>query len=173
MAKLSNEELQKLSNCKGKVEEDSAQLQAIVNDIIRPYIEDLDRYIEFVRNILKDGENPPTAQELDDFCMNISVFIYYASGMQEQLGIKDDISKALYREMYNTVRDNQTSGTVADKDSIAELQSQTEYLTSVLYKRAYSIVKAKVAAAQEILSSVKKVISRRMQETEITRIARQ
>ena len=173
MAKLSNEELQKLSNCKSKVEEDSAQLQAIVNDIVRPYIEDLDRYIEFVRNILKDGENPPTAQELDDFCMNISVFIYYASGMQEQLGIKDDISKALYREMYNTVRDNQTSGTVADKDSIAELQSQTEYLTSVLYKRAYSIVKAKVAAAQEILSSVKKVISRRMQETEITRIARQ
>ena len=173
MAKLSNEELQKLSNCKSKVEEDSAQLQAIVNDIVRPYIEDLDKYIEFVRNILKDGENPPTAQELDDCCMNISVFIYYASGMQEQLGIKDDISKALYREMYNTVRDNQTSGTVADKDSIAELQSQTEYLTSVLYKRAYSIVKAKVAAAQEILSSVKKVISRRMQETEITRIARQ
>jgi len=93
--------------------------------------------------------------------------------MQEQLGIKDDISKALYREMYNTVRDSQTTGTVADKDTIAELASQTEYLTSVLYKRAYSIVKAKVAAAQEILSSVKKVISRRIQEIEITRVAKQ
>ena len=173
MAKLTEEELQKLSNTKHKVEEDSAQLQAIVDDIVKPYVEDLDKYIAFVRDVLKDGENPPTAQELDDFCMNISVFIYYASGMQEQLGIKDDISKAIYREMYNTVRDNQTSGTVADKDSIAELSSQTEYLTSVLYKRAYSIVKAKVAAAQEILSSVKKVISRRIQEAEITRIARQ
>jgi hypothetical protein len=173
MAKLTDEELQKLSNTKHKVEEDSAQLQAIVDDIVKPYVEDLDKYIAFVRDVLKDGENPPTAQELDDFCMNISVFIYYASGMQEQLGIKDDISKAIYREMYNTVRDNQTSGTVADKDTIAELSSQTEYLTSVLYKRAYSIVKAKVAAAQEILSSVKKVISRRIQEAEITRIARQ
>jgi len=173
MAKLTEEELQKLSNTKHKVEEDSAQLQAIVDDIVKPYVEDLDKYIAFVRDVLKDGENPPTAQELDDFCMNISVFIYYASGMQEQLGIKDDISKAIYREMYNTVRDNQTSGTVADKDTIAELSSQTEYLTSVLYKRAYSIVKAKVAAAQEILSSVKKVISRRIQEAEITRIARQ
>jgi hypothetical protein len=173
MAKLTDEELQKLSNTKHKVEEDSAQLQAIVDDIVRPYTEDLDKYIDFVRSVLKDGENPPTAQELDDFCMNISVYIYYASGMQEQLGIKDDISKAVYREMYNTVRDSQTSGTVADKDTIAELSSQTEYLTSVLYKRAYSIVKAKVAAAQEILSSVKKVISRRIQEAEITRIARQ
>ena len=173
MAKLTEEELQKLSNIKTKVEEDSAQLQAIVDDIVRPYTEDLDKYIAFVKDILKDGENPPTAQELDDFCMNISVFIYYASGMQEQLGIKDDISKALYREMYNTVRDSQTTGTVADKDTIAELASQTEYLTSVLYKRAYSIVKAKVAAAQEILSSVKKVISRRIQEIEITRVAKQ
>jgi len=173
MAKLTEEELQKLSNIKTKVEEDSAQLQAIVDDIVRPYTEDLDKYIAFVKDVLKDGENPPTAQELDDFCMNISVFIYYASGMQEQLGIKDDISKALYREMYNTVRDSQTTGTVADKDTIAELASQTEYLTSVLYKRAYSIVKAKVAAAQEILSSVKKVISRRIQEIEITRVAKQ
>jgi len=173
MAKLTDEEMQKLSNCKHKVEEDAEQLQAIVDEIVKPYVEDLDKYIAFVKDILKDGENPPTAQELDDFCMNISVFIYYASGMQEQLGIKDDISKALYREMYNTIRDNQTSGTIADKDSIAELQSQTEYLTSVLYKRAYGIVKAKVAAAQEILSSVKKIISRRMQESEITRIARQ
>lgn len=173
MAKLTDEELQKLSNNRKKVEEDSAQLQAIVDDIVKPYVEDLDKYIAFVKDVLKDGENPPTAQELDDFCMNISVFIYYASGMQEQLGIKDDISKAIYREMYNTARDSQTSGTVADKDTIAELSSQTEYLTSVLYKRAYSIVKAKVAAAQEILSSVKKVISRRIQEAEITRIARQ
>ena len=173
MAKLNDEELQKLSNNRKKVEEDSAQLQAIVDDIVKPYVEDLDKYIAFVKDILKDGENPPTAQELDDFCMNISVFIYYASGMQEQLGIKDDISKAIYREMYNTVRDSQTSGTVSDKDTIAELASQTEYLTSVLYERAYSIVKAKVAAAQEILSSVKKVISRRIQEAEITRIARQ
>lgn len=173
MAKLNDEELQKLSNNRKKVEEDSAQLQAIVDDIVKPYVEDLDKYIAFVKDVLKDGENPPTAQELDDFCMNISVFIYYASGMQEQLGIKDDISKAIYREMYNTVRDSQTSGTVSDKDTIAELASQTEYLTSVLYKRAYSIVKAKVAAAQEILSSVKKVISRRIQEAEITRIARQ
>ena len=169
---MTKEQELKVQEARNKVDLDSKQMQDIVDDIIRPYIEDLDNYIDFVRGILKDGENPPTAQELDDFCMNISVYIYYASGMQEQLGIKDDIAKALYREMYNSIRDSQTTGTVSDKDSIAELSSQTEYLTSVLYKRAYSVVKAKVAAAQEILSSVKKVISRRIQETEITRIAK-
>ena len=90
--------------------------------------------------------------------------------MQEQLGIKDDIARAVYKEMYHTSRDSLEKGTVSDKDSLAELASQQEALVSVCYKRAYSIVKAKVTAAQEIMSSVKKIISRRMSEAEITRI---
>lgn len=152
------------------VDVDAGKIQEIVNSIIEPYCKDLDNYVEFIKSILKDGENPPTAQELDDFCMNLSVYIYYASGMQEQLGIKDDIAKALYKEIYHSSRDSLEKGTVADKDSLAELASQQEYLTSVCYKRAYSIVKAKVASAQEILSSVKKIISRRISEYELTHI---
>ena len=52
---------------------------------------------------------------------NLSVYIYYASGMQEQLGIKDDIARAIYKEMYHSSRDSIDKGTVADKDSLAEL----------------------------------------------------
>lgn len=167
---MNTEQETKINEIRQKVEVDSEQLQKIVDQIIQPYVIDLDNYVDFVRGILKDGENPPTAQELDDFCLNLSVYIYYASGMQEQLGIKDDIARAVYKEMYHTYRDSIQKGTISDKDSLAELASQSEYITSVLYKRAYSQVKAKVAAAQEIMSSVKKIISRRMQEVEITRM---
>lgn len=167
---MTKDQENKIQEIRERVNVDSEQIQSIIDEIIKPYTEDLDRYIDFVKSVLKDGEHPATARELDDFCMNISVYIYYASGMQEQLGIKDDIAKALYKEMYHSARDSITSGTVADKDSLAELASQQEYLTSMMYKRAYSIVKAKVNAAQEILSSVKKIISRRMEEASITRI---
>lgn len=160
----------KISKIREKVDIDSNKLQSIVNDIIKPYCEDLDTYVDFIRSVLKDVDNPPTAQELDDFCMNLSVYIYYASGMQEQLGIKNDIANAIYKEMYHSYRDSIEKGTISDKDSLAELASQQEYLTSVLYKRAYSIVKAKVSAAQEILASIKKIISRRVTEMELTRI---
>ena len=159
-----------LENIKNSVETNSSQIQEIVEGIIKPYCKDLDNYVDFIKSILADGENPPTSQELDDFCMNLSVYIYYASGMQEQLGIKDDIARAIYKEMYHSSRDSIDKGTVADKDSLAELASQQEYLVSVCYKRAYNIIKAKVSAAQEMLASVKKVISRRMQEVEITHI---
>ena len=168
---MDKEQEEKVQKVREKVELDANQLQHIIDEIIRPYTQELDKYVDFVKSIITDYDKPPTEQELDDFIMNLSVFIYYASGMQEQLGIKDDIAKALYKEMYHSARDSIDKGTVADKDSLAELASQQELLTSMLYKRAYSITKAKVAAAQEILSSIKKIISRRMSEREITRIS--
>lgn len=160
----------RIDEIRKKVELDSDKLQSIVEEVIKPYISDLDKYVDFIRDILKDYEKPPTAQELDDFCMNLSVFIYYASGMQEALGIKDDIARAVYKEMYHSCRDSIDKGTIADKDSLAELASQQEALTSMIYKRSYNIVKAKVEAAQEILSSIKKIISRRISEQELTKI---
>ena len=165
-----NAKTEEIENICNKVDLNSAQIEEIVNGIIEPYCKDLDKYVDFIKGILADGEHPATAQELDDFCMNLSVYIYYASGMQEQLGIKDDIAKAVYKEMYHSARESIGKGTIADKDSLAELASQQEYLTSVCYKRAYSTMKAKVETAKEILSSCKKIISRRMQEFEITHL---
>lgn len=167
---MSSFDKDKIEKIREKVDYDAHKIDEIVNSIVEPYSKDLDNYVDFIKSILRDGENPPTTQELDDFCVNLSVYIYYAGCMQEQIGIKDDIARALYKEMYHTCRDNIEKGTVADKDSLAELASQQEYLVSVCYKRAYSIMKAKVTAAQEILSSCKKIISRRMSESELTRI---
>lgn len=166
-----NEEVKKEQELlRDNVEQDSKSIDEIVNMIIKPYCKDLDKYVEFIKDCLQDGENPPTTVELEDFCMNLSTDIYFASGMCEYLGIRDDIAKALYKEMYNTHRDQIEKGTVADKNTLAELASQQEQLTSVCYTRAYKIMKNKVDAAQELLSSCKKVLSHRMQAEELTRI---
>lgn len=159
-----------LASIKSKVESTSIQVDEIVNGIIQPYCKDLDAYVRFVANCLRDGEKPPTTSELEDFCMNLSAYIYFAGGMCEQLGVRDDISKALWREAYNTARDTNASGTVADKNTQAELQSQHEQLTNVCYSRAYKTMKAKVDAAQELLSSCKKVLSHRMQEEQMVHL---
>lgn len=155
-------------NIQRKVESNSKIIQDIVNSIIKPYSEDLDRYVLFIKDCLKDGEHPPTDEELDDFCLNLSTLIYFAGGMCEYLGIKDDISKALYKEMYHESRAKLEKGTVADKDSLAELASQKESLINVCYNRAFKLMKSKVENAQELLSSCKKVLSRRMQEYNLT-----
>ena len=153
-----------------QVENDSKEIDDIVTGIIEPYCENLDKYIDFINQLLQDGENPPTDQELDDMCINLATRIYFAGGLCEQLGIRDDISKAVYKEMYHTKRSEVSHGTVADKDSLAELASQEEFIVNACYNRAYRTIKCKVENAQELLQSIKKVLSHRMQEYELTHI---
>lgn len=153
-----------------EIEENSKLMEDIVEQIVCQFSEDLDNYVYFIRGCLQNGERQLTNEELDDICMNLSTLIYYASYQCESLGIKDDISKALYKEIYHSKRSELSSGTVADKNSLAELQSQNEQLTAIAYSRAYKMLKAKVESAQELLSSAKKLVSRRMQEYELTRM---
>ena len=152
------------------VEQMSEKIDTTVNTIIEPYSKDLDNYVMFIRDCLNHGENPPTNEELEDYCMNLATYIYFASTMCERVGIREDISKALWKETYNTKRRSLTEGTVADKDTLAQLESQHEQLTNMCYSRAYKTMKAKVENAQDLLSSCKKVLSHRMQEMELTRI---
>lgn len=167
---LTDEDLDRVLDKKDDIEEKSKVIDTIVEGIISPYATSLDNYVNFIKDCLKDGENPPTTDELDDFCLNLSTYIYFAGGMTEQLGIRDDIAKAVYKEIYHTARASQDKGTVADKDSLAELASQEEYIISSSYTRAYKTMKAKVENAQELLSSCKKVLTRRLTEMELTRI---
>lgn len=152
------------------VEDSSKRLDYTIKSIVEPYCGELDKYVEFVSKLLKDGENPPTNDELEDCCLNLSTLIYFAAGACETLGVRDDVSKAYYKETYHTTRAALDKGTVADKDSIAELNSQTEMLTNMCYNRAYRLIKSKVDAAQELLASCKKVLSHRMLSMELTRM---
>ena len=171
MSKYDNLNIDKVKNIRLHVEDNSQTIDDIVNEIINPYCASLDNYVQFIGECLKDGNNPPTNSELEDFCLNLSTYIYFAGGMCEQLGIRDDISKAVWIETYNTARSGREHGTVADKDSFAELSAQQEQLTNICYNRAYKTMKSKVENAQELLSSCKKVLSHRMQEIELTKMA--
>ena len=153
-----------------KIEENSAELDKTINEIIERYSGELDTYMSFIRGILRNDEQPPTDAELDDFALNLSTMIYYTSVGAEQMGIRDDISSSAYKEAYNVARSLQKSGTVADKNTQAELDAMAEKVVSIVYSKAYRILKAKVESAQEVLSSVKKIISRRMNEYELSRM---
>ena len=167
---LTDKEIDDVLDLKDDVEDYSVVIDEIVNGIIHPYCVDLDNYVAFIADCLNDGNQQPTNSELEDFCLNLSTYIYVAGGMCEYLGVRDDISKAVWKEMYHTERNKTERGTIADKDSIASLASQKELLINTCYNRAYKLMKAKVENAQELLSSCKKVLSHRMQEIELTNI---
>lgn len=151
-----------------KVEEDATVIDKVVKEIISPYADELDEYVRFIHSILKDDEKPPTDTELEDFALRLSTLIYFASVGCERLGIRDDLSRMHYKEVYNNIRSSLDKGTVADKNTEAELQAQEERVVNTIFNNSYKIMKAKVESAQELLSSVKKSISRRMSENELS-----
>lgn len=151
-----------------KVEENSEIINSIVDSIVSNYCGQLDDYMKFVRSVVSDTTNPPSDIELDDFTLNIPVLLYFTGEAQEALGIKEDIAKAIKMEIYNDSYSNAT-GTVADKTAKAELTTQAEFIAQTAYSRAYKKVKLRMELATETLQSVKKVVSRRMSEYEITR----
>ena len=154
-----------------RIEENSTELDKTIADITDRYSGELDEYMRFVRGILRNDEKPPTDAELDDFALNLSTMIYFTSVGAEQMGIRDDISHSVYKEAYNMARAMQKSGTVADKNIQAEIDATAERVVNIVYSKSYKILKAKVESAQEVLSSVKKVMSRRMSEYELSRMS--
>ena len=89
---LSAEELERVHDIQDHVEDYSKTIDAIVNDIIQPYCKDLDNYVGFIKDCLKDGENPPTSDELDaiekDIKKHLRKDARYALNLVEKYGYR-------------------------------------------------------------------------------------
>ena len=168
---LANEIKQKeIELLQERVDNNSKLINDLTNKLVADYCKQLDKYVNFVKSLLEDNEHPPTAEELDDIVMNLPVLLYFCGEAQENLGIKTDVAKAIKQEKYNEIYKELQKGTISDKTSKAELAVQSEEITRIIYDRAYKIVKNKLEASYELLSSCKKVISRRMTEYELGRV---
>lgn len=157
----------RMNEVSDKVNNLSKEVIDMADQIANDVCADLDDYMRGIDEILTNQELPVTDYQLDDFVLNLSSLLYLVSDAQENLGIKEDVSRAIQREVYNRVREK-AQGTVADKDTAAELQCQEESITTIVYARAYKKVKLRVEAAAEMVNSVKKVMTRRIAEYEMS-----
>lgn len=152
-----------------RVEDNSEKIEKVVDELIQPYCEKLDTLITKFRNCLMDKENPVTEWELDDVCLKLPSHLYFMGEAQEKFGIKEDICKSIKMELYNEIH-QRTKGTIADKQAASEAGTIEEDIVYRAYQRAYKRIKQKLEAAYELLSSIKKVISRRMGEQELANV---
>jgi len=163
-------ETKKIELLQDRINNNSKLINDLTNKLVADYCKQLDEYVRFIQSVLNDNQHPPTALELDDMVMNLPVLLYFCGEAQENLGIKQDVAKAVKQEKYNEIYKEIQKGTISDKTSKAELAVQSEEITRIIYDRAYKIVKEKMTAAYELLSSIKKVISRRMNESSLANI---
>lgn len=156
------------------IEQNSTVIDSIVLDIVSQCTAELDDYIKYMRDVLHDcGEGKPISNTiLEDITVVLPVLLYSVTDKQESVGIKEDIAKATKNEIFNSIYNNIEKGTVQDKTSQAELATQEEIVTHIIFQHAYKIIKSKTELGLELLQSVKKVLSKRITELEITRSAK-
>ena len=153
-----------------KVEDNSEKIEKLVDELVNKYCYQLDDLITSFKRILHDKDNnPATEEELDEICLKLPTYLYFIGEAQERFGIKEDIAKSIKMELYNEVH-QRTRGTIADKQAASESATLEEEIVYKAYQRSYKRIKQKLEAAYELLTSIKKVISRRMGEAELSNV---
>lgn len=153
---------------KEQVEINAEEVIKIVDEIVNSYVKELDEYVEKIRAVLSTPNENITSEDLDKILLVISANLYSISDKQEKIGIKQDIAEILADEKYDSYF-SVAQGTVADKNAVARNKSKEDILIKSIYTRVYKLLKMKYEAGQKLSDSVKKVLSRRMQELELSR----
>ena len=131
-----------------KVDISSEEIEKIIKAIVDKHCFDLTKLVNQIKNIMTTSDDDLTDSEIDDLLIQLPLALYEVSDEQEYLGMKDDISTALTKELYNKVYQS-SEGKVAEKTAMAELATQNQAIIAASISRSYKIVKSKVEAAYE------------------------
>ena len=127
----------------------------------------MDEYIEHIRKVLDAGTDDLSIEDLNRILIKITTYSYFLGTKQEYLGIRHDIADMIHMEKFNMSYIDATSGTVANKTAKAEEASKEEKTITIVFDRAYKILKMKNDAAIRMIDSIKKIVSSRLQEMQL------
>lgn len=160
--------LEEINQVVDTVDNNMGYFQEIGQPIIEFYAESLDALMSNIQQVL----NSPNAAEvttnnLQLFFLNLTSEVYQTASNVERIGLLMDLANMNYKDAFNTSLLNNSSQdaklTVAKLNAIADKESLRENVLNFIYARTYKILKAKVDAANEMIRTLSKLISFRMQ----------
>ena len=173
---LNNIDVDKLNSLFKQTSDNVEYFNATSTSVIKKYSDALDSlmsdlFIECIQN------KNTTTDVLERYYLELSNMIYFMIEKVEQLGVYADMSKSASKEIYSkSYLSNQVkeSGTGKNKTTVAELQAQAEIdsqyetVVSNIYDHAYKVVKGKISAGQDMMNTLRKIISHRMSEEQLS-----
>lgn len=160
-------ELNRESILNKQIQENSVLIENIVFDIVTEYTKELDNIMLTCRSIF-NSKDKVTNEELEDLLTQLPTALYFVNEGQEYVGLREDISKMTRMEKYNEARKKAT-GTIADKNTAAELEVMNEDLNRIIYQRAYKMIRSKVEMGQEMINGLKRIFDARMSDRDLSK----
>lgn len=152
------------------VEKNGDLYLSISEKLVASYTTDFD---ELMRDLKVDIiDNEPTDDLLERYLLELNNILYFLGTKLESVGIKEDLSKMAAKEVFNTAyldsrekdseRKNKT--TIAELTAIAEEKSKYEVIINSIYSRVYKQLKFKMDAGYDMVNSIRKIITKRIQD---------
>lgn len=171
---LSNVDVDKVQALLSDTDTNVEYFNSVVAETTSRYTEHLDKLMQTLYKLVMNSKDCPTVT-LEKYFLELTNLIYFMGDKLEQLSVHGDMSKAAEKEVYNKAylanqikdSDRKNKTTVAENQAVAEEESKYEAVISSIYDHAYKIVKFKIEAAKDMVNTLKKVISRRMQEEQL------
>ena len=167
--KINNEKLTEYFN---DIKEKSGIFSDMVNKVVLSYSGDLDALMDDLKIALTQPDAIST-DGLERYYAELSNLIYFMADKVEKLNVFSDMSKATAKEAYNkaylavsTEKDEKGKSvrTVAENTALAESDSQYESTINTIYNHAYKTLQMKIDFASEMVSTLKHILKRRVQE---------
>ena len=143
----------------------SEEMQIYVDEIVTRWTSDLDIVMKSISEHINMGFIDDST--LQNIVLTLANTLYFSLEGLEKVGIKEDVCRHIREEVFIDARKVAT-GTVKDRDGEALLACTNEDMIAIIYSRAYKTIKQKVDAGYEMLNSIKKVMSKRMTEDELS-----
>ena len=159
----------KLNNCNNLLDHAESIIGATIINRVNELTNELDELIQMMHKKVNKEGYEISDKELEKLLIRLPVLIYELNNVLMNVGIKEDLSKIIRQTNYNEAFVLQ-SGTIADKKSGAELAIKEELLLETTWKRSVKIISQKMDIASDLLSAIKKIYSRRMEELNIMKI---
>ena len=175
---ISNVDTEAIKDMMEFTDENVKYFNDVAKETADKYTKHLDELMQTLYRVIKKpefGEEIPS-KDLEHYYLELTNLIYFMGNKLEQLSIYGDMAKSAEKEVYNKAylsnqikdSDKKNKTTVAENQAVAEQESQYEAVVSLIYEHAYKIVKFKIDAAKDMVGTLRKVISRRMQEEQLS-----
>lgn len=144
--------------------------------ILTGYTNDIDKVLKEINDNLIINKICPSSDDIEIYMLKLNNEIYKLSDNVERIGIYDSVSRAIYKDCYNQIYLNnqikdgekKNKTTVAELTALSEQGTVYENLVNDVYNRVYKTLKIKLDAAQSMLSTLSKLLSKRMQDAQTT-----
>lgn len=147
----------------------------VSSSIVKEYTSDLDTLMTNLHSNCISQPAPDNILEM--YLLELNSLLYFIGDRLESMGVRDDLSKLAAKEVFNNsyldapVDEKGKKPTVAEITAIAENDSRYETILNNIYSRAYKQIKFKVEAGYDMINTLRKIMSKRMQDQQLAAMA--